>query len=50
MADSRRSGDEIYPWLLNGENRPNAVIGAGRSTFSISRVVYFVGCVGLLDQ
>jgi hypothetical protein len=22
MADSRRSGDEIRPWLLNGDLRP----------------------------
>ncbi len=24
LADSRRSGDEIYPWLPNGDLRPFA--------------------------
>jgi len=23
LADSRRSGDEIHPWLPNGDLRPN---------------------------
>ncbi len=26
MAVSRRSGDEIHPWLLNGDLRPKDVI------------------------
>ncbi len=26
MAVSRRSGDEIHPWLLNGDLRPEGVV------------------------
>jgi hypothetical protein len=26
VADSRRSGDEIHPWLLNDDLRPFSVI------------------------
>ena len=32
-TDSRRSGDEIYPWLPNGGLRPEGDIGAGAGSW-----------------
>jgi hypothetical protein len=39
VAVSRRSGDEINPWLLNGDLRPEADIhGAGRHADAIKLI------------